>query len=138
MTYLLDTNVVSEVRRKLPDQAVVRWLAAQRDDDLYVSVLTIGELRKGALKLAARGDDAVAGSLLEWIDGVEQDYQERLLPVTVDVAKRWGDLNADRPLPVIDSLLAATAMENGLTVATRNTKDFELTEVAVHNPFSDA
>ncbi|MEI7056283.1 type II toxin-antitoxin system VapC family toxin [Nocardioides sp. CCNWLW239] len=137
MTYLLDTHVVSEVRRKRPDQAVVRWLAAQRDDDLYVSVLTIGELRKGALKLAARGD-AVAGSLLEWIDGVEQDYQERLLPVTVDVAKRWGDLNADRPLPVIDSLLAATAMENGLTVATRNTKDFELTAVAVHNPFSDA
>lgn len=138
MSYLLDTNVVSELRRRRPDQAVVRWLAAQRDDDLYVSVLTIAELRKGALKLAAYGDAAVSESLLEWIDGVEQGYQERLLPVTLGVARRWGDLNADRPLPVIDSLLAATAMENGLTVATRNTKDFEPTEVDVHNPFSDA
>ncbi|TQL66259.1 hypothetical protein FB381_0109 [Nocardioides albertanoniae] len=137
MTYLLDTNVVSELRRKRPDQAVVRWLAAQRDDDLYVSVLTIGELRKGALKLAVRGDDAVSESLTEWIDGLEQAYQERLLPVTLDVAKRWGALNADRPLPVVDSLLAATAIENGLTVATRNTKDFESTEVDVHNPFPE-
>ena len=136
MKYLLDANVLSELRKKRPDPKVVDWVDELDDDEVHFSVLTLGELHTGAARLAARGDEVAARSLKLWIEGLEEQYSENVIPVSRDVAETWGELNAIRPLPVIDSLLAATALAHGLTVATRNTRDFSDTGVDLHNPFS--
>ncbi|WP_125776570.1 type II toxin-antitoxin system VapC family toxin [Antribacter gilvus] len=134
MRFLLDTNVVSELRRREPSPRVATWIGGLRTEQIAVSVLTIGELRTGIARLGRR-DMARAEALDTWVTGLEQAYQDRLLPVTHAVAVRWAAINAARPLPAIDSLLAATAIEHGLTVATRNDKDFAGTGAQVFNPF---
>ncbi|MCF4121451.1 type II toxin-antitoxin system VapC family toxin [Antribacter sp. KLBMP9083] len=135
MTFLVDTNVISEIRRKEPDQHVTTWLRGLRTEQIFLSVLTVGELRTGILRLGRR-DSARARALDDWVSGLEQTYADRILPVTHAVAVRWAAINAARPLPGVDSLIAATAIEHGLTVATRNEKDFSATGAAVFNPFA--
>lgn len=135
MNFLLDTNVISEVRKREPDPQVSTWLAQLRTEQISLSVLTIGELRRG-ISMLARKAPARARALGDWVSQLEQTYQDRILPVTAKVATRWGAINSARTFPAVDSLLAATAIEHGLTVATRNEKDFAETGVSVFNPFS--
>ncbi|WP_251151425.1 type II toxin-antitoxin system VapC family toxin [Cellulosimicrobium sp. Marseille-Q4280] len=136
MRYLLDTDVVSELVRSRPHAHVVSWLRGLRTDQLHLSVLTIGEIRAGIERLAPR-DPRRANALDAWVRGLEDGYADRLLPVTLDVAARWSTLHATRTLPAVDSLLAATALVHGLTVATRNARDFRDAGVPVVDPFTD-
>src|SRR3989442_5497770 len=122
--FLLDTNVISETVRKQPDARVLEWLNGLASDQLYVSVLSLGEIRKGALMVK---DARRRQRLLHWLQEVLPAwFEERVLPIDLAVAQCWGQLLADagRPLPSIDSLLAATALQTGLTLATRNMRDF--------------
>ena len=130
MSFLLDTNVVSETRRRNPEPAVLVWLQACDPDDLYISVLTIGELTKGIARRRRRDPEAAA-SLAHWLRGIETLFSDRVIPIDATVATIWGDLNAERPLPVIDSLLAATALARGFTLVTRNVRDVASTGVPV-------
>jgi toxin FitB len=132
--YLLDTNVISETRKTRADDGVLAFLTAADAAGLFLSVLTVGELRKG---VAARGriDSAAAERLGTWVDSIETTFADRVLPVDVTVARLWGELSAGRSLPVIDGLIAATAMIHGLTLATRNTRDVEITGVSLVDPW---
>ncbi len=135
MSYLIDTNVLSELRRKAPDPAVARWFADRPAGTLYLSVLTLGELRKGIERLA---DPARRLALLDWLETeLPAFFAGRVLAVDAAVADRWGHLQAraGRPLPAIDSLLAATAMQHGLTLVTRNVRDVVDLGVEVLNPW---
>ncbi len=134
MSFLLDTNVVSETRRRTPDPNVLAWLQRTDQKDLYISVLTIGELTKGVAR-RARTDPRAAASLDHWLRGIQRMFSDQVIPVDADVAAAWGRLNADSPLPVIDSLLAATAKIHGLTLVTRNVRDVARTGVSHLNPW---
>ena len=135
MNWLVDTNVISELSRKAPDAKVSQWLL-DHQEQLYLSVLTVGELEKGLAKIA---DPARRTRLQRWIrEEVAEWFEGRLLPVDQTVAIRWGQLAGSLrdPLPAIDTLIAATALTHGLTVATRNTNDLVRTGVALFNPWS--
>jgi predicted nucleic acid-binding protein len=132
--YLLDTNILSETRKKQADENVLAFVAGAHPSTLYISVLTLGELRKGvALKQAT--DPASAKSLATWVDGLEFGFADRILGIDAATARLWGELSAQRPRPVVDTLLAATAMTNELTLVTRNTADVGDIDVRVLNPF---
>ena len=137
MTYLLDTNVLSETRKRQPEAGVANWIAATPPDRLHVSVLTLGEIEQGIARVRGRGDRNQASALERWLRDVQAGFEERVLPVTLPVAAAWGRQQYTRPLPVIDALLAATARVHGLTVVTRNVKDFEVAGVQVLNPFAE-
>ena len=135
MSYLIDTNVLSELRRKQPSPAVVAWVQARPASTLYISVLTLGELRKG---IATLGDGAKQQALLDWLEvELPQFFMGRVLPIDAAVADRWGGLmaQAGRPMPAIDSLLAATALTHGLQMVTRNQKDFAYPGLQTINPW---
>ncbi|MEN9865795.1 MAG: hypothetical protein RL748_1385 [Pseudomonadota bacterium] len=135
MSYLLDTNVISELRRKKPDTGVLEWFAGRRASTLFLSVLTLGELRKG-VELVLVPDRRMA--LLDWLESELPNYfQGRILPVDAGVADRWGRMlaSAGRPVPAIDSLLAATAVCHGLTLVTRNIRDFNDFGMDMINPW---
>ncbi|MBI5165337.1 MAG: type II toxin-antitoxin system VapC family toxin [Magnetospirillum sp.] len=134
MSFLLDTNVVSETRRKVPDANVLAWFGRANPADLFISVLTLGEIAKGIAAVGRRDANAGRG-LTDWLDGLRLHFADRLLPIDATTAEQWGRLSAVRPLPVIDSLLAATASVHGLTLVTRNRRDFEGTGIAVVNPW---
>jgi len=138
LSFLLDTNIVSELKRgRKCDPRVAAWHAAQVSSDLFVSVLTLGELRKGVDMLRPR--DAARAQLFEgWLVDIESDFQDRIIPIDIHVADRWGRLAATRPLPPIDALLAATALVHDLTLVTRNTRDIASTGVRLLDPFADA
>lgn len=138
MSYLIDTNVLSELRRRDPDVNVVRWLESRPATTLYLSVLTLGELRKG-IELLPEG--ARKRRLLDWLEvDLPGFFTGRLLPIDAQVADRWGHLvaQAGRPLPAIDSLLAATALTHGLTLVTRNRRDFQHPGLVVIDPWVGA
>jgi predicted nucleic acid-binding protein len=132
--YLLDTNILSETRRKYPDPKVLDFLTKTDQSALYLSVLTFGEFRKGvALR---RASDAVAAeSLATWIDGREFGFADRILGIDPATARLWGELSAQRPRAVVDTLLAATAIAHELTLVTRNTSDVRDIDVRLLNPF---
>jgi predicted nucleic acid-binding protein len=134
VSYLLDTNIVFELRRKVPDEATLAWLETVSAHDLFLSVLTVGEIRQGIERLAVR-DPRQAAILDEWSHRLVTDYADRIIPVTLEVAESWGRLNAGSPLPLVDGLLAATALVHNWTLVTRNTKDVERTGVRLLNPF---
>lgn len=134
MAWLLDTNVVSELRRRTPTPAVVHWYEGVRADSLYLSVLTVGEIHQGVIRLRPR-DPRRAAAIAAWLDELLVGYAEHVLPVTEAVARRWAELNSVRPLPVVDSLLAATASVHDLTFVTRNAVDVAGTGVPVLDPF---
>ncbi len=136
MSYLIDTNVLSELRRRDPDANVVRWLADRPAITLYLSVLTLGELRKGVQGLP---EGERKRRLLDWLEvELPAYFSGRILPVDATVAERWGRLlaQAGRPLPAIDSLLAATALAHGLTLVTQNIKDVQHPGLAVLDPWT--
>lgn len=135
MSYLVDTNVLSELRRKTPEPAVARWFADRPASTLYLSVLTLGELRKGIERLA---EPARRLALLDWLETeLPAFFAGRLLALDAAVADRWGHLQAraGRPLPAIDSLLAATAQQHGLILVTRNVRDVVDLGVQVLDPW---
>ena len=136
MSYLIDTNVLSELRRKKPDAQVVNWMQARPRQSLFLSILTLGEIRKGI----ERVEDALKKQLLnDWLEVELPNYfLGRLLDINAQVADRWGRLlaNAGRPIPAIDGLLAATALQNDLILVTRNLKDFDGLGVRLLNPWN--
>jgi predicted nucleic acid-binding protein len=133
--YLIDTNVISELRKGARcHAAVTSWLQGVPDGSLYTSVLVIGELRRGIESIRLR-DPAAAKALETWLATVIRQHGERILGVDRAVAEEWGRLSVPDPLPVIDGLLAATALVHGLTLVTRNVKDVARTGVSVLDPF---
>lgn len=135
MSYLLDTNVVSELRKgERSDPHVAAWYASVAGADKFLSVLTVGEIRRG-IEGIRRRDTSSARALDVWLARLLADHSARILTVTEPIADEWGRLNVPDPLPVIDGLLAATAIVHGLTLATRNVDDVERTAVACVNPF---
>lgn len=138
MSYLIDTNVLSELRRKAPDPQVVLWMSQRPANTLHLSVLTLGELRKG---MEALPDGERKSRLLDWLEvELTAFFAGRLLPIDAATVDQWGRLlaHAARPLPAIDSLLAATALRHGLTLVTRNVKDFQHPSLTVINPWEPA
>lgn len=135
MTYLIDTNVISELARTRPSGKVTRWFKATSDESLHLSVLSIGEIRRGVERL----DDGTRKERLRlWLErDVPAWFQGRVLPVNTAIADRWGRLLAEvaRPLPAVDGLLAATALHLGLRLVTRNVEDFRLPGLIVVNPW---
>ena len=137
MSYLIDTNVLSELRRKVPDARVVDWFSQRPAGTLYLSVLTLGEIRKG---IEALPDPPRRLALLDWLETeLPAFFSGRILPIDSAVADRWGRLVAlaGRPLPAIDSLLAATAAQHGLILVTRNLRDVQGLGVQVINPWDE-
>lgn len=133
--YLLDTNVLSETRRFRANRGVMAFLEGMDSAALFVSALTVGELRKG-VTAKRRVDAAMADRLAVWVDGIEVNFADRILPVDAEVARIWGELSAGRTLPVVDTLIAATALARGLTLVTRNTRDVIATGVNLLDPWS--
>jgi len=132
--HLLDTNVISETRRKQPEKRVLDFLSAADPERLFLSALTFGELRRGiVLKQQTNPVDALGYAT--WSDELETLYADRILAVNAAVAKVWGRLSADRSRPVADTLLAATALVHDLTVVTRNTRDMRGLPVKLINPW---
>ena len=135
MTYLLDTNVLSETRKRQPAVGVAEWIAATPPDRMHISVLTLGEIEQGIARVRARGDRQQASALERWLREVETGFEDRLLPVTLPVAAAWGRQQYAQPLPVIDALIAATARVHGMTVVTRNVKDFQRLGISLLDPW---
>jgi toxin FitB len=137
LSYLLDTNVVSELRKaERGDRAVMAWFDGTDDEELQLSVLVLGELRQGVERLRLR-DPVAARRLDAWLARLAEGYEGRILPVDERVAETWGRLNVPDPLPAVDGLLAATALVHELTLVTRNTRDVARTGVKLLNPFTE-
>lgn len=135
MTYLIDTNVLSEVRKGARANAGVRaWYSGADDGELFISTLVLGEIRKGAEKCRAR-EPQKAIILMSWLDQIAKGFNARLLGVDRDVALEWGRISATRTFPIVDGLLAATAIVHDLTLVTRNIADTRGTGAKVLNPF---
>jgi toxin FitB len=137
LSYLLDTNVISELVCARPNRSVVDWIDALPSEALFLSVLTLGEIRKGVEKLTAgpRRD-----KLVVWLEhDLPGWFSQRILPIDTTVAENWGKLTAQagRSVPAIDSLLAATALTHGLILVTRNVGDFVFANVTVFDPWGD-
>jgi len=133
--YLLDTNIVSETRRQRAHRGVLNFLEAQDSSALFVSVLTLGELRKG-VAAKRRRDPATADLLAVWVDGMESTFSDRVLAIDARIARLWGELPASGAVPVVDTLIAATALIHGLTLVTRNTEDVRTTGVVILDPWA--
>lgn len=133
--FLIDTVTLSELRRRKRDPMVVAWFERQRTSDLFLSVISIGEIERGIARQRAT-DLGFAGALAAWLDHVLALYGERVLPFDLWTARRWGALSAALGNDSADLMIAATALEHGLTVVTRNVRDFEPAGVAFLDPFS--
>lgn len=134
LQYLLDTNILSETRKKQADERVTSFLSAAEPSMLYISVLTLGELRKG-VALKKRSDKDAAKKIGAWVDGLEFSFGDRILGIDAATASLWGELSAQRPRPVIDTLLAATAVVHKLTFVTRNIADVQDIDLKLLNPW---
>lgn len=135
MTFLIDTNIISELRKgDRADPAVAAWWNGVDEDDLWLSPLVLGEIRKG-VELVRQRDPGKAEALEAWLADVNSHFGNRVLPIDTAVTEQWGMMNAIRPVPVIDALLAATAKANGLILVTRNVADVAGLGVDVLNPF---
>jgi hypothetical protein len=137
MGFLIDTNILSELQKgERADTGVKTWYANCDPEDLFLSVLVVGEIRQGIERLRRR--DPVQAERIELrLADVLSMMQGRILVITENIAQKWGSINSPDPLPVIDGLLAATALEHGLTLVTRNVRDVKRSGVVLLNPFSD-
>lgn len=140
--FLLDTNVPSELLRSRPDFHVTAWIKAQAKETLFASVITLGELRRG---VALLGERSSRRQELERViyKKVPVWFADRILPVTREIAERWGELDAaqqrsGQPLNIADGLLAATALQHDLTIVTRNVKDFAALGIRILNPWDES
>lgn len=132
--YLLDTVVFSELYKRHRHPSFVQWIADKSEEALFLSTITIGEIERGVELQRAR-DPIFAGVLEAWLDRSLVVYRDRILPVTLSIGRRWGILSARIGHGGVDLMIAATALEHGLTVVTRNVRHFAPTGVAVENPF---
>ena len=136
MSWLLDTNVVSEIRRGgRANDGVGAWNERTRGEDKFVSVLVLGEIRRG-IEAKRRRDESTAVALEQWLLRLEETFADRVLIVDRAIAVRWGALSVPDPLPIVDGLLAATAIVHDLTLVTRNVRHIERTGVRLLDPFS--
>lgn len=133
--FLIDTVILSELRRRERDPGVVKWFEHQRNADLFLSVVSIGEIERGIARQRA-SDPGFAAALAAWLDQLVNIYGERIVPFDLRAARRWGALSAALGNDSADLMIAATALENGFTVVTRNASDFKPTGVAVLDPFN--
>lgn len=138
MKYLLDTCVISELIKTKPNKNVVSWIKNIKEEDLYLSVLTFGEIHKGLKKLT---NIVKKSKLQKWIDfDLKERFKNRVLPIDIDVAKIWGQIQGKaeldgKPMPAIDSLIAATGLANNLIVVSRNVTDMEQSDAVLYNPW---
>lgn len=132
--YLIDTVVLSELRKSRRDENVVAWFARQRPADLFISVVSIGEIERGIAR-QREANPPFAAALAAWLDKMLSLYSERILPIDLQAARRWGLLSAVIGNESADLMIAATALEHGLTVVTRNATDFEAAGVPLLDPF---
>ncbi len=135
MSYLLDTNVISELVRAKPSVQVIKWFDTVPNEALYISVLTLGEIRKGVEMIP---EEKRKEKLRIWLEiDLPQWFSERVLPISKEISDRWGRLQAEikKPFPAIDSLIAATALYHDLRIVTRNTKDFNYAGLQVVSPW---
>lgn len=136
MTYLIDTNVISEFRkRERGHPRLVQWAASIDPNELHTSVLVIGEIRRG-IEQKRRTDPEQAVALEGWLDRVRAGLGGRIIPVDERIAEQWGKLGVRATLPAVDGLIAATAMVHGLTIVTRNVVDMARTGASLFNPFA--
>jgi len=136
VSYLIDTNVISEIRKGARcDVNVSTWYASIVDEEIFLSTLVLGEIRKGVERARARDPDKAA-VLERWLRAVKAAFKGRVIGIDDAVADQWGLLSAIRPIPVVDALLAATALTHGLTLVTRNDRVVAGLGVDVLNPFS--
>lgn len=134
--YLIDTNVVSELRKgERAEPAVIAWFSALDEREVFLSILTLGEIRKG-IESIRRRDTEAAGALESWLGRLTEAHRDRIVGLDRSIAEEWGRLSVPDPVPVIDGLLAATAKVTGLTLATRNTADIARTGVSHVDPFA--
>ncbi len=131
---LLDTVVLSEIRKNRPSPQVTAWLKARREDQLFLSVISLGEIARGIEK-AQNTDTEFAQALAEWLETLQRLYADRILPITPPIARLWGQWSARPGHDGADVLIAATAQVHRLQVATRNVKHFQRMPVDVINPF---
>lgn len=134
MRYLLDTNVISEPRKLRPDATVMAWFAATDEGDMYLSALTVGEIRRG-IEGKRRRDPQQAEHREAWLSQLLLAFEGRIAPVDERVADQWGRISVPDPLPAIDGYLAATALVHDWVLVTRNTRDVERTGVRLLNPW---
>jgi predicted nucleic acid-binding protein len=136
LSYLIDTNVISELRKgKRAEPGVKSWFAGLADEEIFLSVLTIGEIRRG-IEGIRRRDPEAATALDSWLARIHYAHRDRIIQIDRAVAEEWGRMNVPDPLPVVDGLLAATAKVTGLTLATRNVSDIQAAGVDVVDPFA--
>lgn len=136
MKYLLDTNIVSELRKKLPDPRIVKWIEDVPSDQVYLSCIAIGDLRSGALKKAKQ--DKIAGKLLiKWIDGLISSYEDQIVLIDLEICKKWAELLTIDSANAIDSLLLAQAFTNNMVLVTRNIKHFKMFGAKCLNPLGE-
>jgi predicted nucleic acid-binding protein len=134
VTWLLDTNIVSELRKgERADPGLRAWFADAEEASLFTSVLVVGELRRG-IELLHRRDVPSALALEHWLAALTDGFADRILPIDRIVAEEWGRLNVPDPVPTVDGLLAATARVHGMTLVTRNTRDVARTGVPLLDP----
>jgi len=134
MPYLLDTDILSAIRRKHRDPNLEIWLRSLNSTDVFLSVVTLGEVERGII-LQRRTNPEFAADLERWLDTILLSYEQRILPLTLSIARRWGQLSGELGHNNADLMIAATALEHNLTVATRNTRHFEPTQVTLINPY---
>ncbi|MEP2658729.1 MAG: type II toxin-antitoxin system VapC family toxin [Sedimentitalea sp.] len=134
MKYILDTNVISAVRRPERHDKFATWLHAQREDELFLSVISIGEISRGIRQQESLNPD-FAGDLKDWLSRTETLFQDRILPFTSRDARIWGGLSADIGHAGANLMIAASTLSHQATVVTRNISDFKATGVKVLNPF---
>jgi toxin FitB len=135
LSYLLDTNVISELRKgERADAKVIAWFAGVAEEEIFLSVLTIGEIRRGIESVRRRDPDSAA-ALDRWLNLLGEAHGDRVVPVDRAIAEEWGRMNVPDPLPVVDGLLAATARVLGLTLVTCNAADVKGTGVELLDPF---
>lgn len=134
--YLLDTNVLSETRKRVPDPGVIAFLRMAETSQLFLSVLTLGEFRKGVWA-KKREDASTAAVLLAWVDGLEASFADRILNLDLAIAQLWGEWSSQRPRSTVDTLLAATAAVRELTFVTRNVRDVADLPVKILNPWQE-
>ena len=132
--YLLDTDVVSELRKPRRNENVIAWIEPVSPADLFLSLITVVEIERG-IERQRRNDPAFARELAIWLEATLRLYGERVLPLTINIARRWGKLSAEIGNTTLDLGIAATALEHGLTVVTRNVAHYERTGVPLVNPF---